>query len=575
MSLFQLRLQWQKIKKSGKPANVKIAYLSTFTINPLEPYLGITLEQSGLTSEGFISPYNQVIQECLTDSSITARFQPDIMVVWPSLEDLWAGQQLPMVDGLDSYVKEAVDMADAALEASRRWQSTLVYVLPAVSERRPLGVGDANNVTGVFAAATAVREELRRKLARKLGVLLVDAEEMVRHFGYANSYNEQLYFLARIPYTEEVFHAVGRSIAQLIVLSKSFPRKLIAVDADNTLWGGVVGEDGVDGIDLTDNGKGEAFKNFQNYLLELRRAGMLIAVCSKNAHEDVVEVFEKRREMRLKKEHIASWRVGWQPKSESLRQIAEELGLGLNSFVFIDDNPVEIAEVQAALPEVACIQMPTDPSTAIRVLQQSGALDRLPPTVEDLGRAAYYEQESKRREAANHTIAPEEYRAGLGISARLFAPEAADMARFTQLVNKTNQFNLNCRRRNESELMEICKDSTYIPLLCECKDRFGDYGIVGALIVKLEGSSAELDTFVLSCRVLGRGIEEAMLAATFERLADRGVSRLQAAVEQHPRNEPAREFFATIGCHTVDSLCEIANVEWPAYIACEDEVLVS
>ncbi|MGG0815883.1 HAD-IIIC family phosphatase [Paenibacillus alvei] len=575
MSLFQLRMQWQKIKKSGKPANVKIAYLSTFTINPLEPYLGITLEQSGLNSEGLISPYNQVVQECLNDNSITARFQPDIMVVWPSLEDLWAGQQLPMADNLGSYVKEAIDMADAALEASRRWQSTLVYILPAVSERRPLGVGDANNVEGVFAAATAVREELRRKLARKLGVLLVDAEEVIRHFGYEKSYNEQLYFLARIPYTEEVFHAIARNTAQLITLSKSSPRKLIAVDADNTLWGGVVGEDGVEGIDLADNGKGEAFKNFQSYLLELRRAGMLIAVCSKNAHEDVIEVFEKRREMRLKKEHIAAWRVGWQPKSESLRQIAVELGLGLNSVVFIDDNPVEIAEVQASIPEVSCIQMPADPSAAIRVLQQAGTLDRLPPTLEDLGRAAYYEQESKRREAASHAIGPEQYRAGLEIHARLFTPEATDMARFTQLVNKTNQFNINCRRRNESELMEVCKDSAYVPLLCECKDRFGDYGVVGALLVKLEGDTAELDTFVLSCRVLGRGIEEAMVAATFRLLAERGVLRLLAQVEQHPRNEPARQFFASIGCIAVGEKCEVASVEWPAYITREDEVVVS
>ncbi|WP_270171319.1 HAD-IIIC family phosphatase [Paenibacillus sp. SYP-B4298] len=577
MSLFQLRMQWQHLKRSEKPASMKIAYLSTFTIHPLEPYLGVALAQEGHMSDGLISPYNQIVQECLTDDSLTARFQPDVLVVWPTLDDLWTGKPRPLtVESGEGLIEEALELADATLEASRRWGAQLVFVLPAVSEQRPLGAGDASNVAGVFSVSTAVREALRRRLARKLGVLVVDSEEVIRDLGYAHSYNERMQYLARIPYTEEAFHAIGSKIARLVLMSRTAPRKLLVLDADHTLWGGVVGEDGVEGLDLADNGKGEAFKAFQSYLLEIRRSGVLLAVCSKNNEQDVWAVFEQRREMRLKKEHLAAWRINWQPKSENIRQIAEELGLGLDSIVFIDDNPMEIAEVQQSLPEVACIQMPADPATAIRIVQASGALDRLPPTIEDLGRADYYKQEQERKMAASALpVSPEAYRAGLNIAVRTFAPLAADMARLTQLVNKTNQFNLNCRRRTEAELAALVKDPSYIVLLAECSDRYGDYGTVGAMIAKLEGGKGELDTFVLSCRALGRGVEEAMLVGLLERAAEQGVMRLKAIVEEHPRNEPARAFFATMGCPVAGEAGVIEGVCWPAYIARMTEVMVS
>ncbi|MNW26213.1 hypothetical protein D3C74_29740 [compost metagenome] len=568
MSLFQIRLRWAQIKKSERVVDTKVAYLSTFTINPLEPYLGVLLEDEGLATEGLISPYNQVVQECLMEDSVTARFQPNLAVIWPRLEDLWSGKPFPLTDEVEAYTAEALEMAEQGIDAARRWGATLVFVLPSIPERKGLGVGDANNVNGVYAVAANVREALRRRLARNHGVLLVDAEEVVREFGASRAYNDRLYFMARIPYTEDVFHAVAGRIAKAVQLSCKPARKVIAVDADNTLWGGVVGEDGIDGVDLADNGPGEAYKDFQSYLLELRRTGVLLVVCSKNAEEDVWAVFG-RREMRLKREHVTASRIGWQPKSESLRQIAEELGLGLSSFIFIDDNPLEIAEVQAALPEVACIQMPADPTSALRVLQQSGHLDRFPPTTEDLGRAAFYEQESQRRTASSQVTSVVEYRAGLGIRANVFEPSSLDIARLTQLINKTNQFNLNLRRRTETEVMELVQDPAYLIRLCQCSDRFGDYGIVGALIVKREERGGVLDTFVLSCRVLGRGIEQTMIASMQKELAalapasDAG---LYATLEEHPRNEPARVFFSSIGAAEISVESRLELVEHPSYI---------
>ncbi|HEX6288922.1 MAG TPA: HAD-IIIC family phosphatase [Herpetosiphonaceae bacterium] len=565
MSLLSIRLRWKQILRSERPEQLRVAVLASFTAAPIVPYCGVALEDLGLPADIWIGPFNQIAQECLSDASETAAYNPDLLLCWPRLEELWSGQPLPLVADNRRYVDDALALAETCLDAARRWQCTLIFVLPALPEVRPLGLGDAHLTTGIAATATLVREQLRRRLSGQRHVLLLDLEEIVRALGSSASYDERMFAIAKIPFTEACFQAVGERLARLIRISRRAARKVVVVDADHTLWGGVVGEDGMDGVDLRDGGAGEAFRSFQAFLLELRRAGVLLALCSKNHEDDVRAVFE-RREMRLKQAHFAAWRIGWQPKSEVLRQIADELGLGLDSLVLIDDNPAEIAEVSAALPEVACICMPADPAEWPRVMAAAGCLDRLPPTAEDLQRADFYAQERQRESVRSQSISREEYLAQLDVQVQIFAPTAGDLPRLSQLVTKTNQFNLNCRRRSQPELAALCADQRYVVRLIQAQDRYGDYGIVGAYIVDLEAQSAELDTFLLSCRALGRGIEEAMLADLFDELEQRGQHSLVAAVEEHPRNEPARRFFASLGAASCGQPGELRRPGWPAYI---------
>ncbi len=565
MSLLQKRQAWQKLAGSERVIQERIAVLSTFTAHPIIPYLGLALDEAGLAAEVWIGPYNQMVQQCLDEKSETASFEPTILIALARLEELWGGRPLPLFEPATGLIQEALELVDAFLEAASRLRATLVFVLPAIPEERPLGIGDACNATGVFAVATSVREALRHRLAGQAGVLLLDLEETIRSIGSALSYNRRLLALAHIPFSEELFNLLGEQLARLILLSRRSARKVIILDGDNTLWGGVVGEDGVLGIDLNANGPGAAYQEFQSFLLELRRVGVLLALCSRNEEADIWSVFA-RPEMRLKPEMLSAWRIGWQSKSASIQEIANELRLGVESFVFIDDNAAEIAEVQATFPQIYCVLMPADPAGWLDTLQFSGVLDRLPPVIEDMERATSYQQERLRVASGEGMLSTRDYLEQLNIEVASFSPTATDIPRLTQLVAKTNQFNLNCRRRSAFDLSRLCADQRYILRLIRVRDRFGNYGTVGACIARLNLEDMELDTFVMSCRVMGRGIEEVMLADLFAVASSHNRSKLVVTVEECPRNEPARLFFARFGCETSGTAYSLKCPLWPSYI---------
>lgn len=566
MSLLQTRLRWHATVRSGRPAQLRVAVLSTFTADPIIPYLGTALEDAGLPSDVWIGPYNQVVQQCVLDESETARYNPDVLLILPRLEELWSRRPMPLADTARStYGHELSAMADACVAAAERWSASLVFALPPVPEASSLGVGDACTSSGVHATASAVREEVRRSLAGRPGVLIADLEDVVRHIGSGRVYNWSMLAVGRIPFSEDAFALMGERLARLVALSRRSARKAVAIDADNTLWGGVVGEEGPDGIDLGDNGPGEAYRAFQSYMLELRRVGVLLTLSSKNNEADVWDAFG-RREMVLKREHLSAWRINWRPKSENLQELAAELNLGLDSFVLIDDSPVEIAEVQTMLPQVEGILMPEDPAGWLPAIQNSGLLDRLPPTVDDLQRAERYQQERARQDVAQSAASRGDYLARLEVQVDIYPPEQSDLSRLTQMVNKTNQFNLNCRRRDSSQLSTLLADPTYLVRVVQAEDRFGEYGLVGAYIVKVCADHALLDTFLLSCRAMGRGVEQAMLADLFDSLPANCDSRLLAVVEEQPRNHPARDFFAKMGCPIVGEECAVLRPEWPQHI---------
>jgi FkbH-like protein len=566
VNLSQRRLAWREIVRSNQDRELRIAILSTFTVEPLQPYLGLTLNEAGLTAELSVGPYGQIAQECLSPAGVTASLRPDVVVVWPRLEDLWAGKPLPLDGDADGYVSDLDELAETAL-GIREWGATLVFVLPAIPEVRPLGVGDAGNASGVFATASAAREAARARLASATGVLIADAEEVVRTLGAANAVDWRRHVTARIPYQEPAFDLMGKRIARLIALAQKGAKKVVAVDADNTLWGGIIGEDGVGGIDLSDHGVGDAFRDFQRYLLELRRAGVLLALVSKNNEPDVSAAFT-RPEMRVQRSDFVAWRVGWGQKSTSILEIAEELNLGTSAFVLIDDSPLERATVSMALPEVQTIEMPADAALWYESLSATGQLDRLPPTIADLARADSYGQERERQQGRGNASL-EDFLLSLQLEVAIGRVERSHVARAAQLVAKTNQFTLAGPRWSESELTAWLDDIRYELRLVSAVDRFGDYGAIGVFIVDKHphGSDAVaefalLETFALSCRAMGRGIESAMVAAALESAETPLAVRLHAG----PKNEPARRFFAELGCSEPGQLTVLKDVIWPAHI---------
>lgn len=563
MTLFEQRLAWQRVVSSARPASLKIAVLASFTAHSLVPYLGLALEEAGLPTEVWLGPFHQIMPQCVYPQSEAAREKPDVWVVFSRLEELWSAGPRPLSGEID-HAEDALQVAESALIAARRTGSSLVFVLPAIPEAVPLGVGDHGHVQGVHAVATAVRERLRQRLALEPGVLVADMEAVVRQLGASASYHPIFEVVASIPYSEAAFCELGHQIARLVELSRRAAIKVLVVDADHTLWGGVVGEDGPDGIDLADNGPGEAFRAFQSYLLDLRHAGVLLALCSKNREEDVWNAFE-RPEMRLKREHLATWRVNWQAKSLNLLEMAAELGLGIDAFAMIDDNPAELAEIAAALPEVRTIRMPADPARWLGALQETRLLDRLPPTMEDRQRAEQYRQAQLRQQSVG-ALSPAEYLERLELRVAIAPLGPAHLARMHQLVTKTNQFNLNGLRLTEGEILELSSEPEALVRVVRAEDRFGDYGIVGAYMVRLRGPEAHLELFLLSCRALAKGIETAMLADAAQEAAAHGRERLIAACALLPRNEPARTFFARWGALPGAGPSLLTPCAWPEHI---------
>ena len=529
--------------------------LATFTANPLEPYLGMALSEAGLPSTIATGPFDQIATECLNDASPTALAEPTTLVVWPRFEDVWRGRPLPLSDDLEGYLAPFRELADVALAAANRWSSLLVFVLPARFEIPPLGVGDDGNPRGVAAACEVTRHELRQMLGARSGVLVLDADDVVRTLGTGAALNARTLTTARVPYSQAMFLELAERIARLLRIARRGARKVAVVDADNTLWAGVVGEDGADGIDLLDNGPGEAHREFQRWLLELRRAGMLITVASKNSEGAVWEAFA-RPEMVVQRDDLSSWRINWESKGSNILEIADEISLGISSFVFIDDNPIEIEDMRREHPDVLALRMPSDPSNWAVEIARSGALDRFAPTAEDVSRAESYRAETQRK-VARSQVTTEEYLRTLAITVAVFAPETADLSRLSQLFAKTNQFTLGGRRFSESELVAMMADPSVAMRLFRVVDRFGDYGTVGAIVVQ----NSELDGFVLSCRAMGRGVEEAMIAEACV-LAGGPVS---VSVQDSGKNIPGLQFFARLGALPGQE-CTLNKQDFPPHI---------
>jgi len=274
---------------------------------------------------------------------------------------------------------------------------------------------------------------------------------------------------------------------------------------------------------------------------------MLLCPCSKNNEEDVLEVFARRPEMPLRLEHIVSRRINWRPKSENLKSLAKELQLGLDSFIFIDDDPVECAEVQARCPEVLTLQLPSDAQIIPRFLEHVWAFDHVKTTAEDTKRTELYRQNATRGQFRAESLTFEEFLDGLGLEIQISAPAPHQLPRVAELTHRTNQFNLAPIRRSEAEMDTLCRYAESECLVVQVCDRFGDYGLVGAIIFQASAKAITVDTFLLSCRALGRGVEHCMLARLGEIAKERGLEHVELSLVITPKNRPIQRFLDSIG----------------------------
>jgi FkbH-like protein len=351
--------------------------------------------------------------------------------------------------------------------------------------------------------------------------------------------------MAGMPYSPAGEKAVGREITRIADALTSARKKVLIVDLDNTLWGGVVGEEGVSGLELAETGAGARFKDFQRRIHALKDVGVVLAVASKNNLADVVEVFDSHRDMALKLDDFAIKKINWSPKPQNIAEIAADLDLGSDSFVFIDDNPVERAAVREAMPEVTVPEFPAD-TTLLPAFMDQVYWDHfyvVESTDEDRKRTRSYFENAQRAEARKAAPSVEEFLVSLKTRILLAPVRPEDVARAAQLTQKTNQFNLTTRRYTEQDVERFVASPEYLVRIGSVVDRFGDTGKVFLAIARKVGARiAELDTFLMSCRVMGRFIEDQILEALAGELRAEGVNELVVRYLPTKKNVPARAF---------------------------------
>jgi FkbH-like protein len=387
-----------------------------------------------------------------------------------------------------------------------------------------------------------------------------------------------MWYLARAPLSAHALPALAASMALFLRAAFGPPRKCLVVDLDNTLWGGVLGEQGVEGIQVGFTYPGNVYRRFQQTLLSLRRRGVLLAIASKNNPEEVEEVFRTHPDMVLREQHFSAARVNWRDKPENVLEIAAELNIAPSSLVFFDDSPVECARMRDALPEVLTVQAPRDVLDYLGALRRSGAFERLTFTAEDQQRAEMYHQERERKQMQKGAATVEEFLTGLEMGAEIRQIDTFTLPRAVELTQKTNQFNLTTRRYTAPELARAIESPGGAGFCLRLWDRFGDHGIVGLAILQIDGDAARIDTFLLSCRVIGRSAETALLAFIVRWARARGVSTIEGTFVPTARNAPAADFYARHGFSastaadgsTAWRLPASSDVAWPPAIRAVD-----
>ena len=550
MRAAQLKAAWRTYGEdlANRGTALRIGVAATFTANSLVPFLGAPLLEAGLAPAIEVGPYNQLFQVCL-DYQTAFHAEPYAIILLFRIEDLMLDELLAFLHGDSTASDRAmgkIDLLATAVQGLRgRFSGTIFVNLPAFPATLPAHALGLENPLGLGQLHRALVSRFAEMAGAIPGVRLCDFDAVQRECGLNCSFDSRQWYLYRQPFTDTFLLEAGALLARMIVAVRRAPKKCVVLDCDNTLWGGVIGEDGLSGIELGDEFPGTAYRDFQRLLLYWRQQGVLLALASKNNEAEVWEVFDKQPGMILRREHLSAWQINWKPKGETIAQVTQALNIGLDSLVFIDDSPMEIESMRAMRPEVTSILLPEDPADILEAMRNLPLFDRLEVTDEDRARAERMRTEQQRK-TLEGSLGREEFLQTLELRLDFFPAQEIDLERIAQLIQKTNQFNLSSIRRSVDEVRLLARSPRHRVYGLRVSDKFGDYGLTGVAVVEIDENRREwfLDTFLLSCRVLGRGVETALLAAVAEKARAEGASDLVATFIPTAKNAPAATFLA-------------------------------
>ena len=531
---------------------IKVAILGSFTLNGLEETIRVKCSNKKIQCSTYVTGYNQYNQEILNEKSGLYKFSSDVTFLIIDtrsiLGKLFFNPYSISAEDRKQFIKtksgEIINLVKIFVNKTKSKLILSNFVIPTYS---PYEINEAREEFGLQDMVRALNQNIKIELGQDPKIYLHDLNSFITKFGENNVFNYKQFFygdvkisLDHIPYLAEEFMGYVKAVLGL-------NKKCIVLDLDNTLWGGIVGEDGFEGIKLGDDPIGRAYVEFQRHLLALNQRGIILAINSKNNFDDAIEIIRKHPNMILKEDNFACFRINWNDKVVNMEEIAEELNIGLDSIVFLDDDPINRDYMKIALPQVLTVEL-SDSSSYSQTLKSMNDFQMLKITNEDIKRSKMYLDQRKRTEFQKHVGNLQDFLKQLNISAKIKKADQYTIPRISQLTLKTNQFNLTTRRYQEEDIRKFVSEENKIVECAQIQDKFGDNGITSVYIINKENEQEWfIDTFLLSCRVMGRGVEKALLGQIIERAKMEGVKKVKAQYIKTMKNKPAENFLSDFG----------------------------
>lgn len=531
---------------------ISIALVTSFTARGIADALQQECARNDIRARMYVSGYQQYAQEILNSESSLYASQPRLVLLFLDARTLLGDLYLSPYSCTDEdrrrWVQERIREYETLVRALQQHSdATVVLHTLEVPTHSPLGILESKQSFGLHEAVESLNSALRNAYKNDARVFVFDYNAWCSNVGKRNAFDYKMYYLGDIKVHLRHIPDLCRAYMGYVKPILGMTKKCIVVDLDHTLWGGVLGEDGIEGIHLGPTPEGRSFWDFQKSLLSLTQRGVILAINSKNNNQDVQRVFREHPFMVLKEDHFVAMRINWNDKVSNMKALAEEMNIGLDSFVFFDDDPVNRSMVREFLPEVHVVDLPADPSLYVQTLHDIDVFHTLHLTDEDRERTALYAAERQRKTAAAEATDLTQYLRGLETVVTIAGATSQTIPRLAQLTQKTNQFNMTTRRYTEDEIRRFAMSDASMVLSVHVKDRFGDAGIVGEAIVVKEVDRWCIDVFLLSCRVIGRGVEQTLLATIIERACAAGVATVVGEFISTAKNAPARGFYEASG----------------------------
>jgi FkbH-like protein len=527
---------------------LNISVLRNIVVEPFDIYLKYFMQEIGYRAEVEYGGYDQILQEVMQDHETLFK-KVDVVIVFLKLESLsWdISRNFPClsreevdqeVNRIESYVKNILAGIRRQTTAMILWHSFEIPVAPAY------GVIDSCKTWGQTSAVRLLNDKLLQCVSRVSSAYLVDLNSCLARIGYERFYDNRYWHISKAPFSRDAIQEIALENSKFLRSLKGKSKKCLILDCDNTLWGGILGEDGLSNVKLGKSHPGSVYYEFQQEILNLYHRGVILTVCSKNNEHDVWEMFEKHPDMLLKKEHISAAMINWDDKATNILRLAENLNIGLDSMVFIDDSEFECDLIRQSLSEVEVVHFSESNKLELRsTLLLNGWFDLLTVSGEDRNRGELYRAEVARKNVQNSFHTLEAFYESLEMEVTIKKADEFSIPRIAQLTQKTNQFNLTTPRYTEAEIQLLSDSEDTDVLFVQLKDKFGDFGIIGVSIFQYKEEQANIDAFLLSCRAIGRGVEDVMLEKTMELARTRGCKEIKGTYKPTPKNIQVENFY--------------------------------